>query len=43
MNWLLRKLARFLLGDGLTMTDEKLDGITLAIHEEAERMGLERR
>ena len=40
MNWLLAKLARLLIGDGLDMTDERMDGITLAIQEEAERLGL---
>lgn len=35
MNWLLARLARLLLGNGLTnVTDDLMDGITLAIEEE---------
>lgn len=41
VNWLLKRLARFLLGPAVDgITDEMLDGITLAIHEEAALMGL---
>lgn len=40
MNWLLKRAARWLLGpaavDGIT--DDMLDGLTLAIHEEAARL-----
>lgn len=38
MNWLLARLARLLLGPAVTgVSDELMDGITLAIREEGER------
>jgi hypothetical protein len=41
MNWLLSRLAHWLIGPGLTQVDDALmDGITLAINEESARMGL---
>lgn len=40
LDFLLRKLAAWLIGPGLGMSDEKLDGITLAIDEEAKRLGV---
>lgn len=41
MNWLLSRLAHWLIGPGLTeATDEWMDGITLAMEEEAARLGL---
>jgi hypothetical protein len=40
MNWLIRKLVRWLLGPAAVdgVSDEVMDGITLAIHEEAARL-----
>jgi hypothetical protein len=44
MNRLTRKLVRFLFGPAAVdgVTDEMIDGITLAIQQEAEAMGLNR-
>jgi hypothetical protein len=39
MNWLLARLFRLLIGP-VSMTDDLMDGITLAIQEEAARLGV---
>lgn len=38
--WLLNRLASWLFGPGWPLTDDAMDGITLAIQEEAARMRL---